>query len=84
MLFRSAYRADAFGNLQYRRSQRNFNPIMAMAARTVLVEIEEDILPVGAIDPDQIHTPGVFVHRIVKVPPPPDGLWPHIDRLPRK
>lgn len=82
--FIRAYRADAFGNLQYRRSQRNFNPIMAMAAKTVLAEVEEEILPVGAIDPDQIHTPGVFVHRMVKVPPPPEGLWPHIDRLPRK
>jgi 3-oxoadipate CoA-transferase, alpha subunit len=71
-----AYQADAFGNLRYRRSQRNFNPLMAMAARVTIVEVEEDILPVGAIDPDDVHTPGVFVHRLVKVPPPPAGWWP--------
>jgi 3-oxoacid CoA-transferase A subunit len=81
--FLRAYRADEFGNLQYRRSQRNFNPLMAMAARTVFVEVEEDILPVGAIDPDQVHTSGVFVHRLIKVPPPPEGLWPHLLKLAR-
>jgi 3-oxoadipate CoA-transferase alpha subunit len=81
--FLRAYRADTFGNLQYRRAQRNFNPLMAMAARTVLVEVEEQIMPAGALDPDHIHTPGVFVHRIVQVPPPPEGLWPNLDRLPR-
>ena len=62
-----AYQADAAGNLRFRRSQRNFNPIMAMAARVTVVEVEEDILPVGAIDPDDVHTPGIFVHRIVKI-----------------
>ena len=71
-----AYQADASGNLRYRRSQRNFNPIMAMAARVTIVEVEEDILPVGAIDPDDVHTAGVFVHRIVKIPPAPEGWWP--------
>ncbi|HJU18221.1 MAG TPA: 3-oxoacid CoA-transferase subunit A [Stellaceae bacterium] len=74
--FIRAYQADAFGNLRYRRSQRNFNPVMAMAARVVIVEVEEEILPVGAIDPDDVHTPGVFVHRLVKIPPPPEGWWP--------
>jgi 3-oxoadipate CoA-transferase alpha subunit len=74
--FIRAYQADAAGNLRFRRSQRNFNPIMAMAARVTVVEVEEDILPVGAIDPDDVHTPGIFVHRIVKIPPPPDGWWP--------
>jgi acyl CoA:acetate/3-ketoacid CoA transferase alpha subunit len=49
---------------------------MAMAARTVIVEVEEDLLPAGAMDPDTVHTPGVFVHRMVRIPPPPDGLWP--------
>ena len=81
--FLRAARADTFGNLQFCRSQRNFNPLMAMAARTVLVEVEEEILPAGALDPDQIHTSGVFVHRLVRVPPPPEGLWPNLDRLPR-
>ena len=55
-----AYQADAAGNLRFRRSQRNFNPIMAMAARVTIVEVEEDILPVGAIDPDDVHTAGYF------------------------
>lgn len=71
-----AYQADAAGNLRFRRSQRNFNPVMAMAARITIVEVEEDILPVGAIDPDDVHTPGIFVHRLVKIPPPPEGWWP--------
>jgi 3-oxoadipate CoA-transferase alpha subunit len=74
--FIRAHQADAFGNLRYRRSQRNFNPVMAMAARVTIVEVEEEILPVGAIDPDDVHTPGVFVHRLVKIPPPPAGWWP--------
>ncbi len=74
--FIRAHRADAFGNLRYRRSQRNFNPVMAMAARVTVVEVEEEILPVGAIDPDDVHTPGVFVHRLVRIPPPPEGWWP--------
>src|SRR6476646_3061174 len=74
--FIRAHQADAAGNLRFRRSQRNFNPIMAMAARVTVVEVEEDILPVGAIDPDDVHTPGIFVHRLVKIPPPPDGWWP--------
>ena len=71
-----AYQADAAGNLRFRRSQRNFNPIMAMAARVTIVEVEEDILPIGAIDPDDVHTSGIFVHRLVKIPPPPEGWWP--------
>jgi 3-oxoadipate CoA-transferase alpha subunit len=74
--FLRAARADAFGNLQFHRSQRNFNPVMAMAARTAIVEVDEEILPLGAIDPDQVHTPGIFIHRLIKVPPPPEGLWP--------
>lgn len=49
---------------------------MAMAARTVLVEVEEDVLPAGAMDPDAVHTPGILVHRMVRIPPPPEGLWP--------
>src|SRR6476646_2651043 len=74
--FIRAYQADEAGNLRFRRSQRNFNRLMAMAARVTVVEVEEDILPVGAIDPDDVHTPGIFVHRLVKIPPPPDGWWP--------
>jgi 3-oxoacid CoA-transferase A subunit len=71
-----AWRADAAGNLRFRLSQRNFNPVMAMAARTVIVEVEEDLLPAGAMDPDDVHTPGILVHRLVRIPPPPEGLWP--------
>lgn len=74
--FVRATRADTFGNLQFHRSQRNFCPVMATAARITIAEVDEDILPAGAIDPDQVHTPGIFVHRVVQVPPPPDGLWP--------
>jgi 3-oxoacid CoA-transferase A subunit len=74
--FIRAQQADEFGNLRFRRSQRNFNPLMAQAARVTIVEVEEDILPRGAIDPDDVHLPGIFVHRIVRIPPPPAGWWP--------
>jgi 3-oxoacid CoA-transferase A subunit len=74
--FIRAYQADEAGNLRFRRSQRNFNPLMAMAAQVTIVEVEEDILPLGAIDPDDVHTPGIFVHRMVKIPPAPEGWWP--------
>jgi len=74
--FIRARRADAFGNLRFHRAQRNFNPLMATAARCTIVEVEEPVLPAGAIDADDIHTSGLFVHRIVEVPPAPEGLWP--------
>ena len=74
--FIRACQADAFGNLRYRLSQRNFNPLMAMAARVTIVEVEEEILAPGAIAADDIHTPGIFVQRLVKIPPQPDGWWP--------
>ncbi len=74
--FIRAARADTFGNLQFHRSQRNFCPVMATAARLTIAEVDEDILPAGAIDPDMVHTPGIYVHRLVRVPPPPEGLWP--------
>ena len=80
--FIRAHRADAFGNLRFRRSQRNFNPVMAMAARIVIAEIETEIEPTGAFDPDDIHLSGIFVHRLVVIPPAPEGLWPQI-REPR-
>lgn len=73
--FIRAYRADKWGNLQYRLSQRNFNPIMAMGAKITIVEIEEDVVEAGALDPDCIHTPGIVVDRVVKIPPPPEGIW---------
>jgi 3-oxoacid CoA-transferase A subunit len=71
--FIRAWKADASGNLLFRRAQRNFNPIMAAAARCSIVEAEE-VVPVGSLDPDQVHTPGIFVHRIVAIPPPPEGI----------
>lgn len=74
--FLRAWKADTAGNLLFRRSQRNFNPIMAMAAKLVIVEVEEDFVEAGAIDPDAVHTPGIFVQRMVKIPPAPEGLWP--------
>lgn len=61
--------ADEFGNLRYRKTAQNFNPDMAMAGRITIVEVEE-IVPLGAIDPDDIHTPGIFVQRIVKTNSP--------------
>lgn len=60
-----AHTADAFGNLVYRKTARNFNPMMATAAAFVIAEVEQ-IVPVGAIDPDHVHTPGNYVNRIVK------------------
>jgi 3-oxoacid CoA-transferase A subunit len=60
-----AQKADALGNLTYRLAARNFNPIMAMAAKITIVEAEE-IVPVGSIDPENVITPAIFVHRIVQ------------------
>lgn len=63
-----AFRGDPFGNLTYRMTARNFNPMMATAAAFVIAEVEE-ILPLGDLDPDAIHTPGSFIDRIVKTSP---------------
>jgi 3-oxoacid CoA-transferase A subunit len=63
--FLKAYRADRLGNLVYRKAARNFNPVMATAARTTIVEVEE-ILEVGALDPEAIVTPSIFIDRIVQ------------------
>jgi 3-oxoacid CoA-transferase subunit A len=60
-----AWRADPHGNLQFRKTARNFNPVMATAATVTVVEVEE-LVEVGAIDADCVHTPGIFVQRIVK------------------
>jgi 3-oxoacid CoA-transferase subunit A len=59
-----AWRADKLGNLQYRLTARNFNPLCAMAGRTTVAEAEE-LVEVGAIAPDQIDTPGIYVHHVV-------------------
>src|SRR5580704_18260695 len=63
--FIKAQKADELGNLTYRLAARNFNPIMAMAAKMTIAEVEE-IVPVGAIDPEHVITPAIFVHRVVK------------------
>lgn len=60
-----AWKADTFGNLVYRKTARNFNPMMATAGRITVAEVEE-IVPLGELDPDQIHTPGVFIKRLFK------------------
>jgi len=60
-----AEKADELGNLTYRMAARNFNPVMAMAAKTTIVEVDE-IVPLGAIEPENVITPGIFVHRIVQ------------------
>jgi len=62
-----AHRADRMGNLVYRKTARNFNPIMATAASTTIVEVE-NLEEVGSIDPDQVMTPAIFVDRIVHSP----------------
>src|SRR5690606_27994085 len=59
-----AWRADPEGNLQFRKTARNFNPNMATAGKITVVEVEE-IVEAGTFDPDQVHTPGIFVDRIV-------------------
>jgi len=58
-----AWKGDTAGNLIYRSTARNFNPLMAMAGRITIAEVEE-LVPAGELDPDYIHTPGIYVHRI--------------------
>lgn len=59
-----AWKADAYGNLVFRKSARNFNPLVARAAAKTIVEVEE-IVPVGSIDPDSIHLPGIYIDQLV-------------------
>jgi 3-oxoacid CoA-transferase/3-oxoacid CoA-transferase subunit A len=59
-----AWRGDPSGNLVYRHTAANFNPMMAQAGRVTIAEVEE-LVPVGSIDPDHVHTPGIFVQRVV-------------------
>ena len=62
-----AHTADRFGNLRFRRTARNFNPVAASAAKISIVECDQ-LVDNGAIDPDDVHLPGIFVHRLVHVP----------------
>jgi 3-oxoacid CoA-transferase subunit A len=64
-----AYMADRSGNLVFRKTARNFNPNVATAGKVCIVEVEK-LVETGEIDPDQVHTPGIFVHRIVHNPTP--------------
>ncbi|HEU0117341.1 MAG TPA: 3-oxoacid CoA-transferase subunit A, partial [Alphaproteobacteria bacterium] len=60
-----ALKADEEGNLVYRKTARNFNPLAAMCGKVTVVETEE-LVPVGQIEPDSVHTPGIFVQRLIK------------------
>ncbi len=60
-----AWKADRYGNLVFRKTARNFNSMIATAGKTTVVEVEEIVAP-GELDPDQIHVPGIFVHRVIK------------------
>ncbi len=60
-----AWKGDTAGNLIYKETARNFNPLMAMAGKITIAEVEELVLP-GELNPDEIHTPGIYVHRIFK------------------
>jgi len=67
-----AWKGDRHGNLVYRRSARNFNPLAAMCGRVTIAEVEHLVEP-GELDPDEIHTPGVFVQRVVPLAPEQAG-----------
>ncbi|CAN5420957.1 CoA transferase subunit A [soil metagenome] len=58
-----AWKGDTAGNLIYRETARNFNPLMAMAGKITIAEVEQ-LVPAGELDPEQVHTPGIYVHRI--------------------
>ena len=64
-----AWKGDHAGNLIYRETARNFNPMMATAAAITLAEVEE-LVPTGALPKDNIHTPGIYVHRLIHNPHP--------------
>ena len=65
--FVKAWKGDRAGNLVYRKTARNFNPVMATAARHTIAEVEE-LVDAGALEPDGIHTPGIFVKRLLQGP----------------
>lgn len=73
-----AFKADKLGNLVYRGTQRQMNPLMAQAAKITIAEVDE-IVEIGELDPEAIHTPGIFVNRIVKVKEDP-GFPRHLER----
>ena len=62
-----AFKGDRWGNLVYRKTARNFGPVMAMAAARTVAQVSE-VVPLGDLDPEAIVTPGIFVHRVITVP----------------
>ncbi|MBP7340576.1 CoA transferase subunit A [Niveispirillum sp.] len=74
-----AWKGETKGNLIYRKTARNFNPMMAMAGKVTVAEVEQ-LVAVGTIDPDHVHTPGIFVQRIIEAP----RQNPHEQRTTRK
>ena len=60
----AAWKGDRYGNLVFRKTARNFNPVAAMAGKVCIAEVEE-LVEIGEIDPDQVHLPGIFVHRVI-------------------
>ncbi len=76
-----AWKGDTEGNLIYRKTARNFNPNMATAGRVTVAQVEH-LVPAGELDPDQIHTPGIYVQRIVHVPDAPKRIENRTTRKP--
>jgi 3-oxoacid CoA-transferase subunit A len=76
-----AWKADAGGNLVYRKTARNFNPMAATCGKVTIAEVEE-LVPVGAIDPDQVHTPGIYIDRLVHCPDQQKRIEQRITRSP--
>ena len=60
-----AWKGDTHGNLVFRKTARNFNPLVAKAAKVTIAEVEE-LVPAGQLDPDEIHLPGIYVQRIIQ------------------
>ena len=63
--FVKAWKGDTHGNLVFRKTARNFNPLVAKAAKVTIAEVEE-LVPAGQLDPDEIHLPGIYVQRIIQ------------------
>jgi 3-oxoacid CoA-transferase subunit A len=76
-----AWKGDTEGNLVYRKTARNFNPMMATAAKITIAEVEH-LVPAGEIDPGSHHTPGIFVKRIVESVPARSGSKKHLASAP--
>ncbi len=74
-----AWKADLAGNLVYRKTARNFNPMVATCGKITIAEVEE-VLPIGGIEPDMVHTPGIYIHRIVHNPHPEKRIEQRVTR----